>query len=75
MSLNEAIQTILKFAIQKGGFAGIVKLAEVATGDEFATFEFNMTVVLAEKKEITGRLLPNESTMNECNVSIASYAK
>ena len=64
LSLGEGIQTILKFAIQK-----------VTTGDEFATFEFNMTVVLAEKKEITGRLLPNESTMNECNVSIASYAK
>lgn len=65
LSLGKAIQTILKFAVLKDCFARVGKLAEVIAGDKFAVFEFDVTIVLAEKKEVSGRLLPNENTMDE----------
>ena len=74
LSLDKAIQTILKFAILKDCFARVGKLAEVIARDKFAVLEFDVTVVLAEKKEVSGRLLPNENTMDECDMSIVVYA-
>ena len=75
MSLEESIQAILKFAIQKDGFTRVGKLAEVIARDKFAISEFNVTIVLAEYEEITGGLFSSKCTMNECDVSIASYTE